>query len=408
MSKKVSGLKQLFNPLPFFMLCLYIFFMYNAQATLLPTVIHSIVMYSMIIATFAYYLFKQNLNITIFSIWYLSFGLICFFSATFYIKSDIAILYTILISLVISYCYVKNIVTPKQIDTVANIYIISALVMAIQIWSSGQLDYLQAATDTEHSRLGSEITGNANVFSALLMYSGVFAAWSYVYSNKNRSKLIYAVSLILILVIMVISGGRKTIVGVVATLALFYFFKGDIKNKKRLICNILIAICVVGVLIYAVLNIPFLYDYVGKRFEGLFSMLSGKGAEVGGDDMRSKIFVMAYEGWMQNPFFGHGIDSFKGYNQSVTGHYYYAHNNYVELLYDVGIIGFVAYYWIFVYIYKHLKTLNKQFYKYKILGYGLLMEMLIFDFGGVSYYLVGNIVILAIAYKCSSLIKNSL
>lgn len=404
----IRSLKKYCTPLPFFLLGLYIFFMYNSQETLLSTAIHSVVMFAMIAVTIVYCFFKMKLNFTIFSRWYLLFSFLCLISSSFYLKSDISIIYPILVSFIISYCYLLNINTPAKIDVIANIYVISSLIMIAQIWFTGQLEYILIDSAIGTSRLGGEITGNANIFSALLMYSGVFAAWGSVYAKTFSQKIAFAISLLLILIVMAISGGRKTIVAVMSTLVLFFLLKGNIRNFKRIIYNLIISLLIITAAIYAILNIPFLYDYVGNRFEGLFSMLSGRGAEVSGDGMRSKIFIMAYEGWLDSPLFGHGIDSFKEYNRNVTGHNYYAHNNYVELLYDVGLIGFVVYYWIFVYIYKQLKTLSQQFYKYKILGYGLLIEMLIFDFGGVSYYLVGNIVTLAIAYKCSSLIKNSL
>lgn len=377
--------------------------MYNAQATLLPTWIHSILMYAMIFVTIGYYFIKWNICITKFTIWYLLFGILCLFSATFNIESDLMILYPITVSFVLSYCYIQNINSHSKIEAIANMYIVSALFMTFQIWYSGQLNYIYIGSNSGNERLGEAITGNANIFSALFMYSGVFASWCCVYSKSVKSKIIYLLLLAIVLVIMVISGGRKTIVAVVSTLALFYYLKGDVKIRKRLIYNAIIALALVALIAFAVLNIPLLYEYVGKRFEGLFHLFMGKGAEVSGDNMRSRIFVLAYEGWKQCPLFGHGIDSFKEYNQSVTGHYYYAHNNYVELLYDVGVVGFIAYYWMYVYIYRRLKLLPVTLYKYRVLGYGLLLELFVFDFGGVSYYLVGNITLLAIAYCCTLL-----
>lgn len=377
--------------------------MYNAQATLLPSFIHSAVMYIMIAVTLVYAIYKRSLKLNSFTVWYVIFLIICLVSTVFYYKSDSNILYPILVSLVISFCFILNIKSNTNIEIIANVYIFSALAMAFQIWITGQLDYLFLNSMMEEERLGSEITGNANIFSALFMYSGVFAAWQCVYSKNNSLKITNGVFLAIILLVMVISGGRKTIVSVIACLALFFFLKKDIKYRNKYFRNTIIALVSIFVIFYAIFNIPLLYNMIGARFEGLFTMFMGGGAHVGGDEMRSIIFRMAYEGWLNAPVFGYGIDSFKYYNLNETGHFYYAHNNYVELLFDIGIIGFIAYYWIFINIFKRLKRLPNSRYKFKVLGYALLMELLIYDMGGVSYYLVGSIILLAIAYKCGTL-----
>ncbi len=394
-------LKKYFTPLPFLLLLLYVFFMYNAQATLLPTVIHSVSMYTMIAATLIYYFFKSKLTFTYFTGWYLVFVFISVVSSTFYLQSDETTIYTLVVSLIISYCFIQNITDADKIIALANAFIFSAIIMAIQIWASGQLDYLVMASSQSHDRLGGEITGNANIFSALFMYAGVFAAWLCVYSKNKKSMLAYALLLGIILFIMVISGGRKTIIAVVTTLALFFFLKKNSLGRNNYVRNTLIALSSIGIIFYAIFNIPLLYDLIGERFEGLFEMFQGKEAKVSGDDMRSKIFSLAYQGWLEAPLFGHGIDSFKFYNVSETGHFYYAHNNYVELLYDFGIIGFIAYYWIFIYIYNHLRRLPLNLYTFKVLGYGLFFELLVYDLGGISYCTVGSIILLAIAYSIS-------
>lgn len=397
-------LKTYFSPFPFLLLCLYVFFMFTAQETLLPTVIHSAVMYCMIGAVAVYALLKKKASITGFSIWYSVFFLFCIFSAALYPQSDPSILFPIVVSLIISFCFIQLINSTDKLEACLNIYVISAVVMALMLWQTGQLDYLYIDARSE-MRLGTEVTGNANIFTALFMYSGVFAAWFMVYEKKKMYRLIYLLAFVFILFIMIASGGRKTIIAIMGALGVFLVMK-ESGHKKKIIKNTILAIAIVAGIFVAILKVPILYDLIGERFEGLFDFFTGKGSNVSSDDTRGQIFVLALKGWLEQPLLGHGIDSFKSFNRAVTGHFYYAHNNFAELLYDVGIVGFALFYYMFVYIYKRLKLVNADYYKYKILGYGLLVELLIFDVGGVSYYLVGNIVILAITYLCITLQKT--
>ena len=210
-------LKTYFSPFPFLLLCLYVFFMFTAQETLLPTVIHSAVMYCMIGAVAVYALLKKKASITGFSIWYSVFFLFCIFSAALYPQSDPSILFPIVVSLIISFCFIQLINSTDKLEACLNIYVISAVVMALMLWQTGQLDYLYIDAQSE-MRLGTEVTGNANIFTALFMYSGVFAAWFMVYEKKKMYRLIYLLAFVFILFIMIASGGRKTIIAIMGAL----------------------------------------------------------------------------------------------------------------------------------------------------------------------------------------------
>lgn len=396
----VKSIKSYFSSLPFFLLCLYILFMYIAQETLLPTIIHSVVMFCMIgVVIFCMFLkWSRNIQkiITRFTIWYSIFFIFCYLSAFLSKQSDPSILYPIVVSLVIPFCFIQTIDTTVKLEACLNVYIISALIMAFLLWQTGQLDYLHIAAHSE-ARLGTDVTGNANIFTALIMYAEVFAAWFMIYKKKKVSRLIYFLAFILLLFIMVVSGGRKTIIAVIGALSVFLILKD---NNRKVIRNIITVILFITAIFIAILKIPLLYELIGERFEGLFAFFSGKESSVSSDSTRGQIFLLALKGWSEHPLFGHGIDSFKFLNRSTTGHFYYAHNNFAELLYDVGIIGFAIFYYMFFYIYRNLRKVEAHNHKYKVLGLGLLVELLLFDIGGVSYYLVGNIIILSIAYMC--------
>lgn len=406
----ICGIRKFLTTASFILVCLYIIMMYNAQEMLLPPIIHSATMYIMIGVTAIQAFLTKSFIFSKFSVWYLLILCIGVLSYIFFLDSDVKILYPILVSFIISYCYIQNIRHDSQIDTISKFYVLAAILMSFQIWWTGELARLIVISSNEGGRLGGDITGNANIFSALFMYSGVFAAWLAIYSKNKKQQYLFILALAIILLFMALSGGRKTIVAVLASLVCFLLCKSSGKRKINIIIYCIASIIAIGIIIWLMLNIPFLYDHVGERFEDLIQMMMGKSNSVGSDDLRRRMIGMAFEGWLDKPLLGHGIDSFKYYNLSKTGNFFYSHNNYVELLYDVGIVGFIAYYSMYYYIGKQLilKVLSKgmkshSFSKYHALGLGLLVELLIFDVGGISYYLVGNIVILAIAYLCVKL-----
>ncbi len=378
-----------------FLLILYVFFMYTAQKTLLPTVIHSCVMYLFVGWTFFQTLLvtRGNTMIGSYTKWY--FVLIIYSILSYAWASYVvgAALYNMFVSLIITYCFICTIDTKEKLNIVVKTFILSADVMCLMLLFTGQL-----TAGVDGDRLGQEITGNANSFSALLMMAAVFAAWTFVYNAKGFwRKIIYLGSLGFLLYTMALSGGRKTIVAVVCCFLYFIIFK-DIQKSIKTLGNILKAFAVLAIVYFAIMNIPVLYDTIGERFVQLFDMLSGGTSGVQSDNLRSRLVYLALDGWTSRPIAGYGLDTFKYYNQSVTGHFYYAHNNYAELLYDLGVIGFVLYYAFVVKLTKKLFAVKSENHAYKALGIGIIFELLVFDFGGVSYYTVMTQILLCIAF----------
>ena len=275
-------------------------------------------------------------------------------------------------------------------------YVISAVLMGVLIMYYNPMYLIGNVSDLGGTRLGQEETGNANIFTALMMFSGVFASWLLLFNKNVILRLCSAFSLVLILYLMALSGGRKTIIAVVTCTMFFVWKRGEYSVKKKVFSLIVICIVLFSI-VYMMMNIPWLYDVVGYRFDGFLSFVGGTGeSNVTSDDLRKKMIEMGFQGWTENPLLGHGLDSFKFFNKETTGHMFYSHNNYVEMLYDFGIIGFLFYY-VFIYkLYRRLKKRPKEFENFSILGIGILIELLFFDIGGVAYYINGNMIMLCI------------
>ena len=96
------------------------------------------------------------------------------------------------------------------------------------------------------------------------------------------------------------------------------------------------------------------------------------------------------EWFKEKPKLGYGIDSYKmllGTKETsfgITGAY--AHNNYIELIVDVGILGLVVYYYIYIYMiiksFKYIKSRNLLL----ILMLGILIACMVNEYGQVTYY----------------------
>lgn len=376
---------------------MYIISSYVCQETLLPTKINSLLLFVFIGLSILYTVRKKIYRVNIhFSIWYFVLFLYSLISSLLLYENVMPTLYQMFVVLILTFCFSVAITNKQILELTVITYVISAILMGFLIFYYNPVYLLGNLSGLNGVRLGAEETGNANIFTALMMFSGVFASWLFFFNKNNLLRIFSISSLVLILYLMALSGGRKTIIAVLACTFFFIWKKGGSSKKKKI--TAIVSICLVmSFLLYMLMNIPWLYDVVGYRFDGMFSFMEGTGeSNVSSDDLRKKMIEIGIQGWTERPIFGHGLDSYKFYNLDVTGHLFYSHNNYVEMLYNFGIMGFLLYY-IFIYrLYKKLISLPVEYYSYSILGLGVIIELLLFDIGGVAYYMNGNMIMLCI------------
>ena len=100
---------------------------------------------------------------------------------------------------------------------------------------------------------------------------------------------------------------------------------------------------------------------------------------------------------MNSPIYGYGFDSFKYYNQSVTGRFYYSHNNFIEMLYNTGIIGFILYYWYYLYtITKAWKARKTVLTSIRTFTFAFVLSMLVYEWGAINYTSTSMMVLLCL------------
>lgn len=362
------------------LLCAYILFGYICQKTLLPTTILSASLYVFIVWN-VFRIFREGkARLKTFTQWQLAMVLYSALSMLWGIQAETGTLYTMFVSLVLTFCLLNTVDSLRKVEQCMLTYVVASVVMGVLLVITGQIRMDLSA------RLGEEITGNANSFAALLMVAAMYAGWFAVY-RTGWLRVFCLASLVLLYFMMGLSGGRKVLIVVMLNLV-WYIMAKDMSRLKKIVRNIALVFVVLAAAYKAVMEIPVLYELIGSRFENLFLMiLSGEGV-TRGDQVRKQMVQIGLERWLDSPLVGYGLNTFKYYNAQMTGYFFYAHNNYVELLYDLGLVGLVLYYGFYVYVARVLWHLRGKFRQYKILGLGILGALLVYDVGGISFYTV--------------------
>ncbi len=377
--------------------CLYILISFLANDVLLPSSLGSISLYLFLGYSLVYVILNKKLKLYPIIGWMAAF--IGFSLITMLYSPEKHILsgeyYALIVNLILVLFLSQYTIKQKAIEQIGWAYSISATLLMLMLLLTGNI------VDTSVTgRLGTELFGNANILATMLMTATLYTVWLLTYSSTAK---IFKVILVLCIVAeyfgMFMSGGRKYIVIPVLFFYILLLFKKDAKGRKHIIKYTLIIAAVVFLIWKLIMNVPTLYEVIGIRMEGLLSFITGEGSNtVSSDKTRSIMIEGGLKKWVESPVWGYGFDSFKHYNRTLTGHFYYSHNNFVELLYNTGIIGFVLYYWYYA---KMLySALNKRIHisvEAKAFIVALILSMLGYEYGAINYNATTMVILLFLA-----------
>ena len=219
---------------------------------------------------------------------------------------------------------------------------------------------------------------NSNIF-ANMMISGVLILFYERWVLSDRSFL--NLTLILLGVINIFATGSRAALAIVSILGIFILIK---LNKGRFSKSLLvIGFFVLLMLMYTLYQSDVLGEFgdnLTSRILNFISLLSGDtGAR--SDQYRLLFLQKAFDSFRQNALWGIGLGGLTG----AIGHY--AHNNFFELLADVGLIGTLVYYFIFYSMYMKVKSIPEL--PKEIVSFTALVIILrcLLDLTIVSYYL---------------------
>jgi len=286
---------------------------------------------------------------------------------------------TLVLNFICIYCllvYIKN--RTDSITLILNTMIFAPIVLEMRV---AMAHGLLAFQDTRNL----DDIMSSNLIGMRAGIAVVLGAYFFLTTKKHR--IIYLVSIALNIAIVILSGSRKAILFILIPLLLYYIFKQ--RNILKRLRNALFAIVLVGVAYYGIMHIPFVYDMVGYRIETLIYGILGTGKTDGSTSLRFKMIEWGLEWFWIRPWFGYGINNYM--NLLGTMNTYagttgvYAHNNYIELLVDLGLIGTTMYYFIYLKILEKAVRLRKQLAPLQLIMISIFISVMVNEFGMVSY-----------------------
>lgn len=401
------------------LVCLYIFTCFVAVDIVVSSRFNSITLVLMLgwallclVRSWA----TKKLPLSGYTAWYAVFMVISFVSMLYSKEQSIfsGQFYLMLVSFCVTFAILIFVNNAFSFKTIAYAFIISATVLVVLLYAKGLL------SGTESDRLGQDFMGNSNNFAWMMMIATMLGMWLLIYESGKASfkwevfkkcyllvKIALIGAILLCLYALMLSGGRKYFVLPFVFLYVLLILKKDKKGKTHFWLYTAIAIVLVVVAYLLIMKVETLYNAIGKRIESFIQGFTGKGEYDGSSAIRSTMREYALSMWIQNPIFGYGFDSFKYYNLTHTGHFYYSHCNYTEMLFNGGIVLFVAYYWIYFLLIRKMRRAQNVNSKYKAFAVGTVVITLLFDLLGISYSVLVMQLVLALSYRALDLNNES-
>lgn len=174
-----------------------------------------------------------------------------------------------------------------------------------------------------------------------------FAAIASFYRAYNDGKKgMYLITALMVLFCALSSSRKGFAASLVGPLMIVFF---SFRKRGYSFKLILTLALVIGAAVLVMEN-EFLYSAIGVRYDKLFTYLQGGKVDTS-TQLRTFFIDYAKEMFKESPIIGNGVASFSAQvERTELGKNAYAHNNYWQILSELGLVGFVLYYSMYGYV----------------------------------------------------------
>lgn len=272
---------------------------------------------------------------------------------------------TLILIFILVWALINYIDNLSQVESIMKYFVISGLAASFFILLN--LDF-QAGT-----RVGSEL-GNLNDISVILGISYLFSLYFILYEKKKY----FLLPTVILLVFIILTGSRSGLLFLlIGTLCMLYF-----KNRTTITAKIKYLFFIIAVIFIAyllVFKIPIFYEILGVRLENMFELLLTGDTNEASIVNRKNMIEYALLLFTEKPILGYGVDNFRVFYGT------YSHNNFVELLVGLGIIGAGTYYLIYFHQFNLLFKMMKKGYSYSYVFFSIVLASLTINISRVPY-----------------------
>lgn len=244
--------------------------------------------------------------------------------------------------------------------------------------------YLKYGWNYYFNSRGDEVNGNAPGFKAVVGSLSALAICMLDTKKKRASNVCCYFLIFANFIFAVLTASRSVYILFFIPIILYLILKN--KHLLAKIKYIIISVLIV-VLVYELLMTNlFLYNLIGHRIESALRFVN-EGNGDASTSTRNSLINFGISFFSKSKITGFGLDGFRSmmkiYNRGFLA--LYSHNNFIEMLVDGGIVGFVLYYFLYLVIFINYFS-NKNKSTINLLGFSFFVGFLFSEWFKVTYY----------------------
>lgn len=267
-------------------------------------------------------------------------------------------------------CLILNVVSTKDdVMSILKATAVAGAFLALHMYTQYGFENLALATE----RMDDEM-GNQNMLGMYCAFSVCVSFFFFFTQKKNRW--FYLLLIAACVPAIMFTGSRKAILIIAVAIVVFLI---SYSEKQGLWLRLLGAALVIYGLIWLIYSVP-AFSVIKMRFEETFSTLNDGSQLNESDENRVEYIVIGLKRFLESPIIG------KGFFYSCYEFGTYTHNNFVELLLNNGIVGFLLFYIPYIIVFIRALRIRKQSKLVWALVCLLLSALITCDVGVVTYY----------------------
>lgn len=277
----------------------------------------------------------------------------------------------------------------KNIDFFINTFVFFSIVCSITTIFFG--------VDYGGGRISMGVTNNPNALG-IIMAIGVCC----VLYKIDMKKLIHSIFLFLIISLLlytaIISGSRKSFLGIVLVIVFWIIFVAFKEIKRTKLKGIVLG-TLLFILGYIIFNSTLKDSLLFSRLDVLFTS---------GSDIRTGMYDVAFDLFKQSPIVGIGFNNYR----VLSGYGTYSHSTYAEALACTGLIGVILYFSSYLVLIKKYwelffnKNLNPILIRQSRAMLGLFFLLLFLGIGVIHFYEMASNVAFGMVIAFSNINKE--
>lgn len=232
---------------------------------------------------------------------------------------------------------------------------------------------------------------NANTVGMVLTLCVLISFYFALYCKSKFYTVIFLIELFAI----ILTSSRKSLIASIIGIMMLIIMRS---RRRAIIGRIFMSMALLALVYFIIMTVPELYSAIGVRFQSMFSHLANEGNDYS-LTLRQSFIHNAQDMFFEKPLLGYGINNFIVQMSFRDGVANYAHNNYYEILADLGIVGFAVFYGYYFYmLFTLVKKWRSSDSSLAKLMLTLIAVIMICEYGLVTYYAIYIHVVLCFVY----------